>query len=253
MLMALGLSLRTARWRWIAAGVSVIGVAGLACSMSRLPWVLVAAQAALLLIVFVKRGRISARQGVALAAVAVTLAICAALPFVDKIQSRMTGDFERSVSFRQQYNNAAFQMMEENNQAFGVGLNNFGLYISRVIPELNYVFSQADENSQMLQVKALPVVHNVYYFLLAETGFIGLGCFLIYFGRIAMLGVRAVRNTRGAYFAVSLGLLIGVLSLAIEEYSDYSLWLDPSYYTLGLIGCLLAAAPTLSVSQEGEL
>ena len=67
--------------------------------------------------------------------------------------------------------------------------------------------------------------------------------FLIFLAAVLRRGIRASVATTGATRGICIGLTVGLLANFAQQTVDFSLWFDPSWYTLGLVAALLGAAP----------
>ena len=135
--------------------------------------------------------------------------------------------------------------------AFGIGLNNFDVHRSRLMPELDEFVHQTQATSGRLQ-RVFVAVHNAYLLVLAETGLFGLGAWSLWlFGSIAN-GMRAVRRTSGAWRVVSCGLLIGICGILGQQLTELSLWVDANLFTFALVAGVLANLPQLSNAEPDD-
>ena len=69
-------------------------------------------------------------------------------------------------------------------------------------------------------------------------------------------GVSAVWKTEGVWAAACAGLLVGITGQLLQQTMDFSLWVDPAWYTFALMIALLGTAPFLAQAttnpQVGE-
>jgi putative inorganic carbon (HCO3(-)) transporter len=84
--------------------------------------------------------------------------------------------------------------------------------------------------------------HNLFLNTLAETGIIGLGAYLLFWGSALMLAFRAVRRSEGLWRGVAVGILGAMVHLHAHNFFD-NLYVHGIYLHLAL---LLAIAAILS-------
>jgi O-antigen ligase len=246
--LALGFSLRRRALRLVSLFSGAVGVAGLVCTLSRWPWVLLAVQT-----VFLAAGLAWARSAptkriVGTACITAFLAMAAVLPLSDFIYDRFTRDLKASLEFRAKQNKTAFALAEQS-PFFGAGLNNYRLHLLRYEPELEWAFENEDKMRLGLSRRVFVMPHNLYLALLAETGYVGLGTFLLFVGGAVWTGVRAVIRTTGAWRAACLGLTLGLAAALAQQLVDFSLWVDPVLMTFAVGYGMLLTAPALSESE----
>src|SRR5438552_7684372 len=111
----------------IAAFASLIGLVGLACTLSRWPWVLAIGQVIVLPVALTWLRLLPARQMLGLLSIGALAATMAILPFSDFIADRINRDLDRSLEFRETENRAALSMFADH-PLIGVGLNNYILH-----------------------------------------------------------------------------------------------------------------------------
>jgi O-antigen ligase len=145
--------------------------------------------------------------------------------------------------FRAALNDAAVAMFIDQ-PLLGVGLNHFALSL----PAYDRSFDEAldaMEGAVAVNERPMAAVHNYYLLILAETGLLGLVSMVFFLCAIVWRGIRAVRRTSGALQAISIGLVIGVCGLLLEEAVDFSLSMDPALFTFALFAAILSVAPSL--------
>jgi O-antigen ligase len=231
-----------------AAAVGSAGVVAVVCSMSRAPWLLMAAEigGVLCLMAWLRYIRL---ESLAVAVVGGTLlCVVAAIPFAAKLQDRLLSNLNESIEFRNVANNAAWRMFLDH-PVLGVGLNHFAL----ALPAYDHSFDDhIDAMDEAVAVNERPMVavHNFYLLILAETGLLGFAGMLLFVGWSLRSGIRAMRRTSGDLQAISIGMFIGIAGLLIEETADFSLWMDPGLFTFLLLACLLNAAPAMEYEAD---
>ena len=236
--------------RWIAWGVTVMGLVGLACTLSRWPWAVMAFQLVLISASLAALRLLSLRHFAALLVGAGLLLGVAGLSFADRIADRMTRDLDRSVDFRLKENATGLRVAREN-PLLGVGPNNYREYLLRYNPEWEWAMRFEEFSIRQLHIRPIVSPHNGFLLIAAETGVLGLIAFLLFFGGILLMGVRAVAGTSGSVRAVCCGLLVGLMGLALQQFVDFSIWADPMLYTLALTAGVLNIAPSVVGSVQG--
>jgi O-antigen ligase len=237
--------------RAVAALASLVGLVGLACTLSRWPWVLVAAQVAFVVLVLTWLGLVPVRRTLGLLPIVALVATTAILPFMDFISDRFTRDLERSVEFRENENDVAMAMFADH-PLMGVGLNNYILHLTKYNSEMVWALDSADIAVKRLHVRFIAAPQNGFLLPLAETGIAGLIAFSFYLVAVVIVGIRAIAACAGWQKAALLGLVTGMLGVIAQQVLDYSFWVDPVFYTFTLIVAMLAASPVLGAASEAR-
>jgi len=227
-----------------AVGAGIIGV-GLIDSWSRGAWLGFAA-AALTLVIFFPRRR---WQGIALAAVG-----AAVLGFMMLTGLAPASLVARFTDFTQEltgYDDVRGQPISDANYAVLERLAHWqvALAIADDYPWLGVGFGNYEvaypRYALMNWPLALGHAHNYYLNLLAETGVIGLSAYLVAWGSIVVLTMRALRKHTGFERGIALGLMGVWAHLAIHSVFD-KLYVNNLFLhigaMLGLIGVLLAVS-----------
>lgn len=244
MFIALWLTLRHRLGRIVSLMVAILGLAGVGCTLSRLPWVVAAVEVLLVFAGLTWRGLLKARLSLGLVVVGCLLLLIAVVPLAGVIEQRVRSDLRTAYHFRGRYNRAAMQMWSSA-PFLGVGLNNFYLHLPRYAPDL--VAAQASRDAQQeFSLRTFAPVHNLYLLILCESGVVGLAAFLLLIVGVFRVGLRAIWSTDGAWAAACCGLLVGVIGQLLQQTMDFSLWLDPGWYTFALMFALLGTAPALA-------
>jgi O-Antigen ligase len=231
--------------RVIAGGAGLLGLAGLACTLSRWPWVLVIGQIGLLLVTLTWLRMLPVQQMLGIASIGALAGGIALLPFADFIADRISRDFDRSVEFREQENRVAVAMFADH-PLFGVGPNNYKLHLGTYGSDMVWALASEDLAVRMMHVRFIAAPQNGFLLPLAETGILGLSAFLFYLVAVVVVGLRAIAGSSGWPSAAVLALVIGILGVIAQQIVDYSFWTDPVFYTFTLIVGMLAAAPVLN-------
>jgi hypothetical protein len=245
--LALGVALAPAprRIRTIAAVASLIGLAGLACTLSRWPWVLAIGQSAFLLFALTWLGLLPAKQTLGLLSIGALAGTIAILPFAGFIADRINRDLDRSLEFRDNENRAAVAMFADH-PVVGVGLNNYILHIAEHGSEMVWALDNPDVAVKRMHVRFIAAPQNGFLLPLAETGIAGFSAFLLYLVAAGVVGIRAIAASAGWHKGATLGLVTGMLGVIAQQIVDYSFWVDPVFYTFALIVGMLAVAPSFA-------
>jgi O-antigen ligase len=230
---------------WLGAGAA--GLLGIACTLSRSPWVVALAEGALLMAGLLVLRRIGVQRVVGLATLSAIVLGLALLPFKDRILRRLTSNLTDSFEERGRLNRIALLSAAEH-PFVGVGLNNQSLPILRHAPQHRGALEFAYE-AKGKKVRMMVSIHNFFLMLLVETGLVGLGAFLVFVGSRLGAAVRALPGLTGAWQAACLGLIVGLVGLLAQMWGDFSLWMDPSFYTVALFIAMLHVAPSLAHAQ----
>jgi putative inorganic carbon (HCO3(-)) transporter len=241
---ALALAARLVAVRWASAAAAGIGAIGLACTLSRFPWLVAVCEMAALAVGLTVLGLVPLKRIAGLAVVLIFVGLGAALPFSDLIADRMSRDFDRSVDFRASENEVALRMVGDH-PLLGVGLNNYRDHLVEYGSEMADSLKDEDVATQQLKVRYIAGPLNAYLLVFAETGAIGLAAFLFYLAGVYRMGFRAVAACAGEYRAVSLALVVGLIGVMLQQVIDYSYWVDPILYAFTLQAGLLNVAPAL--------
>jgi O-antigen ligase len=243
---AFGLALFSRSRALRAAGLllTLAAMAGIFAAKSRAPGLLLLAALG-----GVALGAVLVRALPARAAAAGTiwgaLLLGAALaPFAGDIAARFQGDFARSVTFRADYNRAALEVFEQA-PLLGAGLSGSGARMAELSPLIASELAAVSALAHSAGVRASAPVHNVYILILAEAGLLGLMAFLLLLGAILWRGASATLRCTGGMRGIALGLTFGLGAQAIQQLVDFSLWWDPSWFTLAIVAALLGTAPAL--------
>ena len=249
--LGLSLTLRSRRLRVGAAAVFLAGCIGLGCTMSRLPWILAVVEAALLLVSLVALMDISWRLALGLTFTSILALIMVMIPLRDKIMDRLTRDFTASVEQREEGNRVAFAMIEES-PWLGVGLNNSKEHMLKYIPEMAWAFENEDFLTRTMHSRSIAAMGNGYLFVAVELGIVGTFAYALYLIGTFVMGLRSIARTSGAPRAVCLGLVLGTAGMLVEQFIDFSVWVDPLLYTGALVVAMVSLAPSLFPSENAD-
>lgn len=233
---------RATRW-WLMAPLGILAL-GLAASESR--GGAVAAGFAVIAAMFVFRNR----RAEVLSVVAIAIGIAMAWFSISPSAWDRVSDFDSGGSGRDELWQVAWRMSEDN-AILGVGLNNYP-----VVAE-DYVSEPGSLERLDLIVDKAQVAHNAYLQLLAETGVIGLGLFLLVAGLSLSAAWKAAGKFRRAgdlrFETAMHGVVVGMIALLAASFFisngvDKRLWV---LFGLGPAS-LAVATRTLEGSQAGS-
>lgn len=190
----------TARLRWLALITFFFGSATIALTLSRSGWVAYVIGILVVLLLQLRNRRFITLGKIALLVIIGIIGVAILLIFWEKIYLRLTDSSPYSLLFRQQMIIIAWRMF----QAYpitGTGLNNFVLNVPAYIPT-NFVNH------------GLPA-HNIYILVLAETGFLGFGTFLLLISVTLKTTWQTLTHTSGINHATAqgtFGSIMGILA-----------------------------------------
>ncbi len=226
----------------------LVGLGGLACTLSRWPMALMVLEMAILLTGLVGLRLCGAKQAIGYASVGLLAAGVTFFSFQDFIVDRMMRDLNASIDFRQK-DDATGLAMAADYPLFGVGLNNYRHYLIQYEPEWEWALKYEDLAVQN-HTRPLAAPHSAYLAVLAETGTVGLLTFLLFLTGAVRTAVRAVKATRGVWQTVCFALLVGLVGLYLQQIVDFSLLVDPLLYSLALVMGLMNIAPDLFAKDK---
>lgn len=89
-------------------------------------------------------------------------------------------------------------------------------------------------------VKTIAPVHNVYLWILAELGALGLATFLLFLAALARLFAKAAAAGERPPEIFFVGVFWGFLAVVAEQLTDFSLWWDHHMALLMLLAAVAA-------------
>lgn len=221
--------------------VTLIASAGMVASASRSPIAITALVLAAVAAIGVWQRVLSAKVALGCGILALGIVGVMALAYADRIMERLEGDLTASVDFRLDYNRAALAIWNDH-PLLGIGPNNSILELGRHAPLFVEIIQGLDKYRDTVNVRAAPV-HNVYLLFLSETGALGLAAFLLLVAGVMWRGLRGAVASEGAVRGLCIGAVVGLAGQLIQQTVDFSLWYDPSWYTLAIVAGLLGAVP----------
>jgi len=251
--LALALAARDRRLRVGALAASAVGLVGLACTLSRWPAFTMVLQIIALAAALLMLREVSLKRIIAVSSLCGFGLMVVLLPFSDFIADRASRDFERSVNLRAKEFAIAGKMLSDH-PVLGVGLNNYSAHLVAYGSELRWGMKPKIANlaTQVLHVRYISGPLNAFLLVAAETGMAGLLGFLIWCLATIVVGLYALRRTRGPARIASVGLLVGICGVYFQQTVDYSYWVDPVLYTMALAAAMLARAPGLFPASEQD-
>nr|WP_255568617.1 O-antigen ligase family protein [Neoroseomonas alba] len=235
---------RHAPLRLLALVITVITIAGMVATKSRGPGLLllVALIGVAMAGVWLRALSPKALIGIGIwALLAIALAL---LPFLSDIIERFRGDFGVSITFRADYNRAGMLVFSEN-PLLGIGFGGSPERMGQLWWVIADELRQVTRFAQLAGVRAGAPIHNAYVLMLAEAGALGFLGFCILLVATILRGIRGALLTEAGSRGVCVGLTCGMIVQMVQQTIDFSLWWDPSFFTLALIAAVLGTAPRI--------
>ena len=258
---ALTITVRRIEMKVLSGLAALIALAGVGCTMSRIPWIISVLEAAALTLGLLRFRLVPLKRTIAVWSISIALLGISLIPFYNRIQQRATEDVDTAIQWRLRMNEIGFDLFQEH--AFlGIGLANFPLYLRNMNMEfgdsldmaMSGIFSRNRVEREGVEgFHWVWVPHNLYVLLLAETGFLGLCSFLVFIGASVRIALRSLRSTEGAWRVATLGLLVGMCGILGHMMTDWAMWLDPILFTFALVVSLLNNAPTVIPIRRPEV
>lgn len=240
---ALGL-IGARRYALFVLAVAAIGatVMALFFSLSRGAWIGVAAALVVTTIIRSKRAALLALAGASLLALFVLLGQLNLIPDVVSARFSGVGDYFGFVDVRGvAVNDANFALVErmahwqaalgmfDDHPWLGVGIGNYAaVYPAYALPHWDDPLGHA---------------HNYYLNVLAESGIVGLGAYLVLWGAIFWAAWRSVRSTRGLAQCVAAGAFGVLVALSVHNLFD-DLFVHSMQIQVGITLGMMQACPS---------
>jgi O-antigen ligase len=209
------------QYGFLALALAALGAATLALfySLSRGAWIAVAAALVVTTIIRTKRAAAFALAGAVLLALVVLLGQLNLIPDIVSERFNGVGDYFGFVDVRGvAVNDANFAIVErmahweaalgmfDDHPLLGVGIGNYAaVYPAYALPHWDDPLGHA---------------HNYYLNVLAESGLVGLGAYLVMWSAIFWAGWRAVRSTRGLGQCIAAGAFGVMVALSVHNLFD---------------------------------
>ncbi len=235
---ALGASGRRLLVHRLSLAVGFAGALAIVLSQSRAPVAVLMLGLACLALSFIARRVLPAPRVIGAAVICAMLGLLALAPLAGKIVDRVTGDLQGSLEFRAEYNEAALGIWQLA-PVLGVGPSGFVPKLPAFHPDYARINADIQPGRKAANVRAIAPVHNVYLWLLAELGLLGLSAFVVFLASAAWLFHQAGKGIKPAnrFF---LGVFWGFLGLGAVQLTDFSLWWDHQLMGLTLLMALAA-------------
>ena len=240
---SLALTLKDRRNHWLCAGVAVLGLVGLCCTLARLAIVLMMLQLILLVGALTRRGMLPLTRALAAGAGAGLVLGVLGTVSADLIHDRLTRDLGPSVDQRVEEYRVAIDMLSDH-PLLGVGLNNYAAHMqrygSRVAWGIERRWHEASLRVTHMRLLAGPL--NGFLYVATVTGLLGLAAFLwLAAGGLILAGRAAAAHPHAPVRAVCLGSMVGMVGMYLHQALSYDIWVDTVISVwivmIGLAGC----------------
>lgn len=210
--LAIGLFLLRLRpvWKALLLVVIAFGMAALIGTQSRSSWVSFAAAFVLLFGVMMFHRGLQRRSLLAAAAASLALGVVVVAAW-GPITTRLFESKDDATVGRAVFEDDARRMIAQR-PMLGYGINSYSL---EVVPFLSR--PMRDYGGW------IPPVHNIYLLWWAETGFIGLIVYLLFWAGIAWVAIRNLAVRHETLFIVNLACLAGLLAFAVDGFFSFTL------------------------------
>jgi O-antigen ligase len=192
-----------------------LGCLALIFTLSRAAWINLLVIFSIVVVLAVRRKRISSQAAMRIASAAFLILLGLTLFGPDIIRARLSSSDRGAAYSRITLAQTAVAMIKDHHWV-GFGLNNYSL----VSPQYGGKIFGHQYN-----------VHNAFLLIAAETGLIGLTAFLVF---LAILLVQAWRITSRAaediVWVASVGIFSAFVALALQSMVDYSLLNSPQVF-----------------------
>ncbi len=213
------------------------GLVALVATLSRGAWVTIPISFGIVLVIMLKNHFFKLRTFLLLFFVALLLLIFLFFSF-PLIEKRLTDDDDRSASRRMPMNEATFSIIRQH-PVIGAGMNNF--------PEF---FHKLDTTGKSRIIKEKHVVHNMFLWVWAETGIIGLLAFLGIFGTTVIVSLNLLFYVEPWKKALLIGVVAGLLAHLAHGLVDPGFRVNPAISVL--IFTLIGLVGAVSINQRKE-
>lgn len=149
----------------------------------------------------------------------------------DAIWDRFANAPEQSYETRKELLRATKEMIEENPQ--GVGANNFSYRLSESVRYQKWLTDMGGESA--------PIVHNVYYLVMAESGYLGLVFFMLIIIRFGLAAFLQARQGLTILHLLIGGYLIGMTLVMLNGVLEFALPIAPVLYLFAITSGFFAS------------
>ncbi len=243
---SLALTVKDRTTRWLCAGVTLLGLVGLACTLARLAVVLMVFQLILLVALLTRRREIPITRAVSVAAFSALFLAAVATLSADFIHDRLTRDFRPSVDQRVDEYRVALAMLSDH-PLLGVGLNNYAAYMQEYGSSVTWGIERKwhDASVQVTHMRLLAGPLNGFLYVATVTGLLGLAAFLwLAAGGLVLCARAAAAHPSADVRSVCLAAIVGMLGLYGHQALSYEIWVDTLISVwivlIGLAGCASA-------------
>jgi O-antigen ligase len=181
-------------------------------SLTRAAWGNFLVAICLVLVLAVRRNRISKKGAIVIAGATALVLLGTTLFSTNLIRSRLTSSDQGSAHGRITQAIGALAIIQDN-PVVGIGLNNYALVSPR--------YDQADAAAWN---RYAPIVHNSFLLIAAETGLLGLGAFIVFLVILLVQAWRIIDNAPSdTVWVTGVGILAGLAAMIIHSMVDYTL------------------------------
>jgi O-antigen ligase len=229
---------RSRRAAWIAVVAALGMMFADVATMSRAGMAL--GGLALLSALFLAMRRARSPVTTATAAVVLVAMLGGGIKAAGSLLDRIRNAPEESAQARNEFNHAA-ALMAADRPLVGVGLNNFSEVLTNVSKYNEHIEVMSNEEQA-------GVCHHIYRLTLAETGYLGLGLFLIVIGRFAWAAWRVASRREGLEALVGAGFLMGQVAVHCSGFLEWAFRITPVttlYAVLSGVAVALADGGTI--------
>ncbi len=174
------------------------------------------------------------------------------------IIKRFTEAPKESHETRVYFNHAAIAMA--NDSTFGVGLNAYSWALANtdyywlVYPDKLDTVKDLVEFRDSKQGKSrLGTAHHIYYLFAAETGWLGMWCFIVFIGRFYLRAAWVFLRTRVEYDkAIILGMLPAFATLHLQGLLEWIFRQTQVFYLFFIVSGLMVAVSRLPKENKGK-
>ena len=226
---------RSLRFMFLAA--TGLGTFALVVTFSRSSWVSFAGAMAVFGGLILAHRELYRRSLMpAIAAVSVVIVVLAV--FSGKVLSRLFDSKIDATDARSRFKEEAARLIAEK-PFFGWGMNS---YVDEVL-----AFSYFSREAYGGWV---PPVHNIYYLWTADTGLIGLSCYLLVIAFFVFVGIANIRTRDPMMFSINAACLAALVAFLIDGNFSFSLRVDQILRQFWIFGGIMVAIRYWRITGE---